>query len=182
MPTKVPVDGLKHTVKEGQWVGNIALMYGFAEWEADVWNHDQNSDLKNLRKDPHVLAVGDELFIPPWQEKKESCAVEQKHTFKLKTPSETIRVRILDEDGEPVKNAKYTLTLDYEGNGITFKQQNTSTDGDGVMTEVIPSTVQSGVVRIADAKLEIELEFGLAPLNASEEVAIIGAKQRLKAT
>src|SRR6185436_7527045 len=66
--------------------------------------------------------------------------------------------------------------------GITFKQQNTTTDGEGVLSEVIPSTVQSGIVRVPDAKLEIELEFGLAPLNASEELAIVGAKQRLKAT
>jgi hypothetical protein len=181
MPTKPPAEGLKHTVKQGQWVGSIALIYGFADWEKDVWEHADNAQLKELRKDPHVLAPGDELFIPPWTDKKESCATESRHSFKLKTPNETIRVRILDEDGEPVKNAKYVLELEYEAGGGTFKQKNTTTDGEGVLTEVIPSTVRSGIVRVPDAKLEIQLDFGLAPLNAGEELAILGAKQRLSA-
>ena len=180
MPTKPPEEGVKHVVRPGEWVGSIALAYGFADWETEVWNHGNNAELKKNRADPHVLAPGDELFIPPWEEKKESCATEQRHKFKLKTPSETIRVRILDQDGKPVKNAKYTLELEYgPGGGGAYKQQNDATDGEGMLTEVIPSTAKSGIVNVPDANLRLELQFGLAPLNATPELAVLGAKQRL---
>jgi hypothetical protein len=182
MRQKPPPEGLTHIVKEGEWVGSIAIMYGFADWEKDVWQHSKNTELRETRKNPHTLAVGDPLYIPPWQKKEESGATGQRHKFKLKTPNEYFRLRILDEDGEPVANAEYTLEIEYEPGGGVYKQKGIHTDSDGVLEEIIPSTVISGRLIVPDAGIDMRLDFGhLDPLDTTDEsVAIRGAQQRLR--
>jgi protocatechuate 3,4-dioxygenase beta subunit len=181
MRQKPPPEGLTHKVKEGEWIGSIAILYGFADWEKDVWHHAKNTKLRETRKNPRTLAAGDELFIPPWQEKEESGATGQRHKFKLKTPNEYFRLRILDEEGEPVADAKYTLEIDCDPGGGTYKQQGTQTDPDGVLEEVIPSTAISGRLIVSEAGIDMRLDFGhLYPLDTTDEnVAIRGAQQRL---
>src|SRR5438552_12728166 len=153
MATRPPPDG-KYPIKDGEWVGSVAMHYGFADWEKDVWKHPQNSKLKDLRQDPHVLAEGDELFIPPWEEKNEDCPTEKKHRFQLKVPSEVVRIRLLDDEGKPLKNEEYVLELEYSPGGGTFKQENTKTDGGGLLTEPIPSTTTIGRLRFPRLKQE----------------------------
>jgi putative peptidoglycan binding protein len=179
---KPPPNGLKYVVQENDWVGAVAIRYGFADWENDVWMHTNNTQLRKKRKDPHVLAEGDELFIPPWEQKEESGATEQRHKFKLKTPSESLRLRVVDEDGEPVKHAKYTLNIECDGGGVIFKQQKTQTDGDGVVEEKIPSTAISGLLKVPDASIELQLDLGyLCPMDPTDEKLMCkGAQQRLK--
>ncbi len=181
MPLKPPAEGLTHLIQDGEWAGSIAIRYGFADWEKDVWQHAKNAQLREKRKDPHVLAKGDQLFIPPWEEKEETGATEQCHKFKLKTPSELFRLRILDTEGEPVKNSEYTLKLEYGPGGGTFKQKKTRTDDQGVVEETIPSTAISGILLVPDAGIELHLDFGhLDPMDPADEVLMIkGAQQRL---
>ncbi len=182
MRQKPPAEGLTHAVKEGEWVGSIAVLYGFADWEQDVWKHPKNAKLREQRKDPHVLAERDELYIPPWQEKEESCASEQRHKFKLKTPNECFRLRVLDEEGEPVADAEYTLEIECEPGGGVYKQEGTRTDAEGVLEEIIPSTATVGRLLVPDAGIEMDLNFGrLDPVDTDDEkVAIKGAQQRLR--
>lgn len=183
VPTKPPVDGLTHTVEDGEWVGSVAIRYGFADWEADVWKHGENASLRDKRKDPHLLAPGDKLFIPAWEEREEECATEERHTFELKTPTEVFRLRVLDIDGEPVANKAYTLAIETVGSGVVFKQQGKTTDGDGMLEEVIPSTARSGRLRVPDAMIDMAVSFGtLYPVDSDEEaIRTRGAQQRLAA-
>lgn len=183
MPDKPPADGLNHVLQGGEWVGSVAIGYGFADWEKDVWKHPKNKTLRDKRKDPHVTAPGDVLFIPPWEEKKVDAATEQTHKFKLKTPTEQFRMRVLDEDGDPIKNADYTLELQYDPSGGVFKQKNKKTSGEGVVEETIPSTTTGGRLLIPQEHLSFDLDFGfLAPLDADDEkLRITGAQQRLRA-
>lgn len=183
MSMKPPADGLIHKIEDGEWVGSVAIRYGFADWETDVWKHAKNDELRRKRPDPHVLAPGDELYIPPWEDKKEDCATEQKHTFKLKTPTEVLRVRVLDEDGEPVANKEYVLDIDYGGSGVVYKQRNKTTDADGMIEEVIPSTAKGGRLVVPDAKVDMAVSIGrLYPVDAEDEaLSVRGAQQRLAA-
>jgi len=182
MRQKPPPEGVGHIVRDGEWVGSIAIRYGIADWEKDVWQHPRNAKLRKDREDPHVLAVGDELFIPPWLEKKEPGATEQRHRFKLKTPNELFRLRILDTEGDPVADAQYTLEVECGPGGGVYKQQNTHTDGDGILQETIPSTAISGRLIVPDANIDMRLSFGhLAPLDSDDEKVVVrGAQQRLR--
>ena len=181
MREKPPPEGVNHVVKDGEWVGSIAVRYGIADWDKDVWRHPKNDSLRRDREDPHVLAVDDKLFIPPWEDKEEPGQTEQLHRFKLKMPNEIFRLRILDVDGDPVTNAKYTLEIDHGPGGGSYKQQGARTDSDGVLEEVIPSTATVGRLRVPDASIDMRLDFGhLAPMDRDDEkLAIRGAQQRL---
>src|SRR5256885_1824807 len=159
MPNKPPADGLNHVLQEGQWVGSIAITYGFADWEKDVWKHPKNKALSEKRKDPHVPAPGDVLFIPPWEEKRADAATEQHHKFKLKTPTEQFRMRVLDQYGDPIKNVEYTLELEYDPSGGLFKQKNKKTSSEGVVEETIPSTTSRGRLLIPQKHLSFDLDF-----------------------
>lgn len=177
-----PPDG-KHEVEEGEWVGSISAAYGYFDWEHDVWMRSENKDLRELRKDPHVLAAGDILFIPPWEEKNESCATEQNHKFRLKTPTELLRIRVLGLDGKPLKNEGYVLEIDYAPGGGKYKQKNKQTDGDGILEEQIPSTSMKGLLRFPKLEQRITLRLGyLAPMDLNDKEKLIkGAQQRLLA-
>jgi hypothetical protein len=170
-------------VQQGQWVGSVAMRHGFADWQKDVWEHADNAELRQVRKDPHVLHPGDELFVPEWEKHEESCETEKKHTFELKTPSEVLRLQVLDAVQEPVKDAEYTLELEYEPCGVVYKQQNKKTDGDGMLEEKIPSTATLARLKRPSAKLSMELVLGeLMPLEEEKnEERITGAQQRLVA-
>src|SRR5438552_10491662 len=110
MPTKPPADR-KHKVSDGEWVGSIALKYGFTDWES-IWNLPENDKLRQDREDDaHTLAEGDVLFVPQWMAKEESGATTKRHKFKLNTPNEVLRIRVLGEGGEPLAGAKYVLEI-----------------------------------------------------------------------
>ncbi|HVS70485.1 MAG TPA: peptidoglycan-binding protein [Phycisphaerae bacterium] len=182
MPTRPPDDG-RYKVREGEWAGSIAVEFGYTDWEHDVWMRSENSDLRELRGDPHVLAPGDILFIPPWQDKQAACATAQRHTFQLKAPTEIFRLRIVDENKIALKNEQYELTLRYDPGGGSYKQANTKTDGSGQLQETIPSTTTVGWLKLPRLKQTIRLRFGyLTPMDLNnKELLFRGAQQRLLA-
>jgi hypothetical protein len=182
MPTKPPADG-KHIVQDGEWVGNIAMKFGYTDWKNDVWMHGNNAELRKKHPDPRILAVNDVLYIPPWQEKKESCATEQRHKFKLKAPTEILRIRLLDPHNKPFKNEEYALELRFSPGGGNFKQQKTKTDADGILNETIPSTTYAGDLRLPRLNQSIKLRFGfLTPMDTGDpQLLFRGAQQRLRA-
>ncbi|HUO10730.1 MAG TPA: LysM domain-containing protein [Phycisphaerae bacterium] len=175
-------DGNIHIVQEGEWVASIALNYGITEWNSVVWQHGNNSDLRNKRKNPRMLAQGDRLYVPPISSKEESRATEAKHKFKLKVPTESYRVRMLDIHGKPLANEEYVLTLDYDPRGGKYKQKKKRTDSNGLIDEKVPSTVVSGVLAIPRLRQRINLKFGfLKPLRKEEEkLCRRGVQERLR--
>jgi N-acetylmuramoyl-L-alanine amidase len=182
MSKNPPPQGCIHKVKDGEWVGSIAMSYGFADWEKSVWQHPKNAKLRERRENPHVLAIGDELFIPPRLQKDESVDTDKKHRFKLKVPNEVLRIHVLGPEGEPLKNEKYELTIHCESGSGVFKQQNTQTDDNGVLTEKIPSSSRNGSLLIPRLEYTIPFDFGyLTPMDLSDESKLIrGAQERLE--
>jgi hypothetical protein len=182
MPSTHPPDeNYYHEVQPGEWVGSIALNYGYADWEKDVWKHDKNSDLRKARPDPHLLSPGDKLYIPFWEPRYEKCATTKRHTFKLKTPSETLRIKIKDETGAPLANQPYVLNVECGAGGGAFKQKNKKLDGEGMLDELIPSTAVSATLTLTDLDQVMELALGtLSPMDKPDDpLTIKGIQQRL---
>jgi len=175
-----PADG-KHVVKDGEWVGSIALEYGFVGWDA-VWSHPKNSALREKRQDPYVLDEGDELFIPEPKPRDYFLHTGDRYVFRLPKVSQTFRMQMLDEQGDPLKNEPYVMQVECSG-GSTFEQKNERTDGDGYVVEDLPLDAVSGTLELTEREHTIELQLGkLTPIDLEDDDARFrGTQQRLQA-
>ncbi|MFV2090474.1 MAG: peptidoglycan-binding domain-containing protein, partial [Pseudomonadales bacterium] len=99
-----------YSVKQGDCISSIAFKSGFRP--DTVWNHSENAELKNLRKDPNVLAPGDSVFIPDTEVVQVSAATDQKHRFRRKAVPEILRIVLEDSQGRPRAGVNYTIDVD----------------------------------------------------------------------
>jgi len=159
----------KYKVRKGDCISSIAKKNGLL-WET-IWNHSDNSDLKNLRKDPNALLPGDMVFVPEKEQKLESCATEQKHSFRALGIPAKMKIQMLADD-KPRANNRFRIYVDKkllcEG----------TTDGDGFIEEAIPPACKSAKVVVLDDQDNEDiyfLDFGsLDPIETEE-----GVKKRL---
>ncbi|HEV8607054.1 MAG TPA: hypothetical protein VGQ99_17065 [Tepidisphaeraceae bacterium] len=156
-----------HAVEQGDCLSSIAEQYGFF-WST-LWNHADNADLKQLRKDPNALLEGDVVVVPDKTVKEESCATEQTHKFKKKGTPAKMKIRLMLDD-KPRKNEAYKLCID--GKWIEGK-----TDGDGYIEADIPAGAKQGELRVGTGK-EIDIfNLGFGTLDPADEET--GAEDRL---
>ena len=80
----------EHTVAQDECFSSIAKEYGFLE--KTLWNHPANAPLKEKRKIPNVLLLGDVVVIPDRASGEENASTEQKHIFKARGEKTEIRL------------------------------------------------------------------------------------------
>ena len=119
-----------HIVEQGDHLSQIAKKYGFPDYHV-VWDHPENADLKNLRKNPNVLLPGDEVYIPDKEERIETGGTEQKHKFVVK--KETLKLCLVLEDiyEKPIAGAQCALIVEGQTTQLT-------SDGQGKLEQEIP--------------------------------------------
>lgn len=153
------------TVELGDSITSIAHEHGHTVKK--VWEHPNNAALKAKRKDPNILMVGDEVFVPDIEIKEETCATNQKHKFKLTAETITFRMQLFLL-GEPRGNEAYVLIIDgkkYEG----------TTSGDGRLEQTVPADAKGGVLQLKGGKETYPVRIG--HLNPIDEIS--GVQQRL---
>lgn len=153
----------QHTVRQGDCFSNIAAQYGFP-WKT-LWNHPDNAQLKELRKDPGVLFPGDVVSIPDKGLKEEPRPTDALHKFKKKAEPTHIKIRLLLDD-QPRTNLKYELDVA----GANIKG---STDGGGFVEADIPPDAANGTLVAGEGATRsvYYLEFGaLDPIDTEEGV------------
>jgi hypothetical protein len=152
------------TVATGDCISTIAASNGFY-WET-IWNHPQNADLKNKRKDPGILFPGDVVFVPDVREKKESRSSDKNYKFVKKNNVVTLRLRLMKEF-KARSGVKYSLhvgKLQFSG----------STDGNGCLEHKIPVFATQAELKTAEDAYIIAIG-SLAPFDEN-----LGAQQRLQ--
>lgn len=161
----------KYKVKQGDCISSIAYKHGF--FPDTLWNHAENANLKQKRKDPNVLLPGDEVFVPEKEEKKESCATEQKHRFRKKGVPAKMKVRLLIND-EPRSNEPYQLLID-----DAFWKEGT-TDKDGFIEQPIPLNAIKGELVVGKDGNEESYHFNFGTVDPLEtEEGVKGRLQNL---
>lgn len=193
----MPVD---HKIRNGECVSSVAFEKGFF-WET-LWNHGNNSELKNNRKDPNVLREGDILHVPDLTLKEESKPVEKKHRFRLKGVPAKLRLRLMKDkeeelkddapagdasdesayedpeteekarEQEPRKDVPYILEID----GVVKAQG--QTDAEGRIEVPLPPNANQGKLTLNPGKPEQEvIPLQLGGLDPIDEIS--GVRRRL---
>ena len=140
----------RHVVKQGECISRIAFEYGF--FTETVWNHPDNKDLKELRKNPYVLMPGDVVVIPDKRVKEVVKQMGQRHTFRRKGVPEKLVMKFTRGD-DLRANEKYVLEID-------GKRIEGSTDGGGVVELDIVPNAKNGKITFVEEGDEYELALG----------------------
>lgn len=163
----------KRTIEAGESLLQLAYEEGFDTWKR-VWNHPENAELREARKDPQVLLPGDALVVPEREtEPKESCPVDKIHRFVLVRPRAWVNLSMLDDDGSPLAGLRYVLTVD-------GKTHEGSTDSHGLISVEIRPTAHEGELTVwleePDEVFKARVQVGhLDPASS-----LSGARARLR--
>jgi hypothetical protein len=153
---------VKHKVEKGECISSIAEKYGF--FPETIWESEENSKLKELRKDPNVLLAGDPVTIPDKRLKEVAIQTGERHKFKRKGVPARFRLKIMNGD-VPRSNIAFTLLIDEK-----LKLEG-ETDGDGILDVSIPPTAKKGVITLDDGQETIKVSFGhLDPVTEADVV------------
>jgi hypothetical protein len=146
----------------------IAEANGFL-WET-IWNHEDNAQLKERRKDPNVLFPGDIVVVPDLTPRIESAPTEKRTTFIKKANLVQVRLRLLDLKRYPRTNIEYTATVD---NVISSGRS----DGDGYITITAPPNASELKLKVTEGTKTDEYTLPLGSIDPIEELS--GVQQRL---
>jgi hypothetical protein len=161
----IEIRELRIKVEVGDSIPSIAHDAGHF-WET-LWNHPENAELKAKRKNPNILAPGDEVTVPPIRVKDFSCATDARHSFIRKGIPAKLKMQLFLL-GEPRSNERYALILD-------GKVINGKTDADGNLEHFIKPNSKGGVLKLNGGKEVYPIRVGhLNPIDT-----ISGVKQRL---
>ena len=158
---------INYTVKSGDCISSIAFEQGFSP--ETIWNHPNNTTLKNKRNDPNILMAGDIVFVPDKQIKEVSEPTSQVYKFKCKTSPVKLNLHLLD-DGEPIANEPFMIDIDGKiTEGVT--------DGQGKIKISILPNAKKGNLVVGEVNSQIKYDLNLGKLAPIGEVS--GIKKRL---
>jgi hypothetical protein len=138
-----------HKVEPGDCLSSIGFETGF--FPQTLWELPENAPLREKRESPNILREDDEVFIPDLRIKQQTAAVNMRHRFKRKGVPEILRVRFLDEEGEPRAGLKYELKV----GDLIFKGE---TDEGGWLNHPIPPNAMEASILILDETGETPIE------------------------
>jgi N-acetylmuramoyl-L-alanine amidase len=158
-----------YSVVQGDCLHSIAYHFGFGDWRT-IYDDPHNADFRALRPDPNLIYPGDELYIPDFTPRDDSCPTDINHKFKLLVQPTYINLRIQDLADQAIAGARYILKLEkLEVHG--------KTDPDGWVKRPIPPDAQFGTLRVwpnsddHDTFFEWEVRLGhLDPLDTTSGV------------
>jgi hypothetical protein len=124
-----------YIIRQGDHLAGLAATYGFDAEE--VWQDDANSELRELRRSPQVLAPGDLLYIPDEEEEPAPAHVSPNTTNRYSASQPRVHLRLTLGSGDSIlANEPYRIE------GLANPREGT-TDGDGRLSEALPPSRRS---------------------------------------
>ncbi|MDR0279449.1 MAG: peptidoglycan-binding protein [Paucimonas sp.] len=163
--------GLTVTLGPAESLDSVAYAYGHAY--TTLWDHPDNSALRESRPDPKVLAAQDQVFVPPRDKATFSGnATGQRHRFQVLNTPALLRFR-------PYALAGKGLAQRFEiRRGDTLLGQDTA-QANGDIVWPLPPTAEDISVRVFFEHFSRDYQLSLRALDPVESV--IGVQQRLRA-
>jgi Putative peptidoglycan binding domain len=164
-------DAIKtHTVQQGECTASIAFENGF--FADTLWNAPENKDLRDLRKDLHVLLPGDVVQIPDLRPKVETCATDQVYRFRRKGVPDVLKLQFL-ENGDPRVGIPWELKID----GVSFKGK---TDDKGFVSQSLLPDAKEAVLTLSPGDDKPDEQYTIQLRHLDPVAQISGQQARLK--
>lgn len=155
-----------YVVAVGESVPTVALRAGFF-WET-LWNHPDNAELAQARKDPGILVPGDRVVVPERTPKQVPCATGARHVFRRRGVPSRFSVQLF-ERGKPRAGEPYRLELE-DGTQVEG-----TLDDEGLLDVFLDATVKRATLVIGGDEEVYDVEIGgLLPIDS-----LAGVQQRL---
>ena len=161
---------IKYTIRQGDSIVDVAYRNGF--FADTVWEHPDNAELRERRRNKNILMPGDVLTIPDKREKEESAVTGKRHRYRIKGIPAVLRLQLFDGDELPRANQTYKVTIRGPGYETPFEGV---TDGEGILKMAVPPSATEGDLVIGPDQLRIKLRLG--HLDPIEELS--GVQKRL---
>jgi hypothetical protein len=147
-----------HIIQAGDWLGELAQRYGLGHW-SHIWNDAANAELKQLRKTPDLLMVGDLVQIPDEAPPEIQVAAGRRAVFLMRASDAVLRIRVagLARFIEFFGPIEYELTL-----GDTAIRGNLTEDGQVLEVE-LHDDVRTGTLVLMGAQRFDLTVGGLGP-------------------
>lgn len=159
-----------YIVKQGDCISSIAFNAGF--FPETLWDHPNNRQLKESRKNGNVLQEGDTVFIPDKRTKEESRTTNEVYKFRLKNTPAQLRIQLM-EFKKPLAGLPFSLKV----GGKVVSEPGDRTDSQGFVTCKIPPDARDGTLIVVDGSKTFEYDLQLGQLDPINTVS--GLKQRL---
>ncbi len=153
-------------VRQGDYLTQLAFRHGFNAEE--VWNAGENSELRQHRANPEMLAPGDVLHIPDTPEDGPSLQIGSTNKYVAHVPKVRVVVELGDED-RVLPNEPYRV----EGLGAPIAGRS---NAEGHVELNVPVTTREVLIVLPEHDAIIPVFVGdLDPINA-----LSGVRQRLR--
>lgn len=160
----------KHIVRRGECIDSIAAHYGVTPAALKA----KNEELFRSRSGGYVLKVGDVVDAPTVGEasRKASFSAGGTVRYKATIPSTTLKVKVVDDAGEPVKSQPFKVV------GSRVERTGT-TDGDGFVIAKLPVHVTTATLEVQFPEDEEPHTFTLKLGHLDPVTELSGVRQRL---
>lgn len=157
-----------YVVRQGEHLAGIAARYGFDP--QPVWEHEANSELREQRRDPQILAPGDLLYIPI-EEQPEPARISPNTNNRYQATQPRVELRMALAAGDTI-----LANEPYRVEGLARPIEGT-TDGEGRLREALPPSTRSVRVVLPNRD-DFALDVRLGNLNPHDGRS--GQAQRLR--
>lgn len=147
----------EHLAAPGECLASLSEAFGFPDFHT-IFDHPENSALKTARPNPNMLVPGDLVHIPDRRLKNASLSEDVQHEVRIGQPEARFKLKLMDDQGVVFAGKKFKLKI-----GAT--EIKGTTDGDGMINEIIPSGFNSGELVIFPEGRDDVLEGYLIPLS-----------------
>jgi hypothetical protein len=131
---------ISHTVAPGECLASIAHLHNRAV--KAIWEDPSNDQLRQKRKTPSILLLGDVVTIADVTPKTTAVATGAVHAIRIRREKAMLRVKLLS-NGQPIANEPYDLLIDGHA------APSGSTTGAGIVEAQIEPTAMEAVITFA---------------------------------
>jgi len=158
-----------HRVEPGETISSIAKDNNFANF-LTIWNDPGNDGLRTIRHNPHILEVGDSVFIPDLPENVTHGSDTRRHVFALESPALLLNLQLQDVNGKPIAAQECVLQVDAKdknGREATEDTFELTTDKDGKLSQEILDDAEIAELTVGDDRFVIFIGL-LGPIGSNE--------------